>query len=417
MTAQTRQYDLVLLGATGYTGKLTAQYIQEHVATDLKWAIAGRNAGKLAGVTEDLKQLNPDRLQPAIETAALEKNDLDALAQKTKVLISTVGPYHKYGSPVVQACATNGTHYLDITGEVPWVYDMHQKWHETAKENGVVIISQCGVDSVPADLLAYSLASLVREKLHVGITECVLALEELSGGISGGTANTAITLVESYSSSQLLTAMNPYSLSTVPPPNKRPGGGIVAAMLGARSVEGLGVLTDSPQGALDTVIVNRSWSLFDGGNFYGKNFYYTEWMRVRNTLIGSLVHYGLAALMLSLWVPPVRWLLKRMVYEPGQGPTKEEFQNDRLAYKAIAKVEGESSKQAVATFSYNGGGYYLTGILVAEAAMTLLRGGDTLASKLGGMVTPATLEKGYVDRLQKAGVKLDVRLVEKSSAA
>jgi short subunit dehydrogenase-like uncharacterized protein len=126
-----RQYEIVLLGATGYTGKLTAEYIQEHVATDLKWAIAGRNEKRLNEIAEELKTLNPDRIQPgmwmqtgggrtlanvctAIEVLELKSDELHAIAEKTQVLITTVGPYWKYGTPVVEACANSSTHYLDM---------------------------------------------------------------------------------------------------------------------------------------------------------------------------------------------------------------------------------------------------------------------------------------------------------------
>ena len=415
MVTETRQYDLVLLGATGYTGKLTAQYIQENVATDLKWAIAGRNTGKLNSVAEELKRINCDRLQPAIEIAEQSAKDLQALARKTKVLISTVGPYHKFGSPVVEACAKAGTHYLDVTGETPWVYDMEKAWHETAKQNGAALISLCGIESVPADILAYILVHEVRTKLNAGVTECINTLQDAKGGLSGGTLNTAISLFEHYSTSELLTSMKPYALSTVSPPSNPPKQSLMTSVLGACTIDGLGVLAKSPQAAVDISCVNRSWSLFDGGKFYGQNFHFTEWMKVSNTLIASLINYGFAAFVVSLYLPPVRWLLKKLVYEPGQGPDVLKSKDDHLVYKAMAKIEGDESKRAVATLRYDGPGYYFTGLLVVEAALVLLKGGETLATKLGGLVTPATLEQGYVERLQKAGVKIDVQILDKNS--
>ena len=134
-----RPYELVLLGATGYTGKLTAEHIATHLPTNLKWAIAGRNHAKLSAVLDELNPLNADRQPPDILTAELKPDDLDALAKKTKLMISTVGPYHKYGTPVVEACAKNGTHYLDCTGEAPWFRDMIKQYHETAKSNGAIV--------------------------------------------------------------------------------------------------------------------------------------------------------------------------------------------------------------------------------------------------------------------------------------
>jgi len=142
MASGERQYELILFGSTGYTGKLAAEHITKALPTDLKWAIAGRNHKKLSAVVDSLKPLNPDRKVPEIEIAELSPSDLDALAKKTKLLISTVGPYHLYGTPVVEACANNGTHYIDCTGEVPWVYDVINKYHKTAQSTGAIVRSK-----------------------------------------------------------------------------------------------------------------------------------------------------------------------------------------------------------------------------------------------------------------------------------
>jgi len=233
-----------------------------------------------------------------------------------------------------------------------------------------------------------------------------------SGSVSGGTANTAITLVEAYPLKFLAEAMKPYALSPVPPPKKSPSESLLTKLLGWRRIPDLGILTDSPQAGSDIPIVNRSWGLFTNGDFYGQNFSFKEWLRVKSGLMGTVVHYVTAISIFMLILPPFRWYLKRLVYQPGQGQTKDEAKNNRLSYKAIATADCEPKKRAVATFDYTGGGYYLTGILVAEAAMIVLRGGDNLAKKLGGMVTPATLEMEYVERLRKAGIKIEVSMMD-----
>lgn len=134
-----RKYDIVLLGATGYTGKYTAEHIATHLPTNIKWAIAGRSESKLSSYAQELKALNPDRSQPAIEVVQQTSNELNALAKQTKVLITTVGPFYLYGKPVVEACVNNGTHYLDCTGETPWVKDMVEQYHEKAKKTGAIV--------------------------------------------------------------------------------------------------------------------------------------------------------------------------------------------------------------------------------------------------------------------------------------
>ena len=135
-----RPYDLILLGATGFTGKLTAEYIHESFPVDLKWALAGRSSGKLSSVLAGLRAQNSERIPPSVGTVSLDKNELKAISSKATVLINTVGPYNKYSTPVVEACVETGTHYLDVTGEAPWVSKIVRKYHTTAKATGTILV-------------------------------------------------------------------------------------------------------------------------------------------------------------------------------------------------------------------------------------------------------------------------------------
>ena len=177
-----REYELILYGATGYTGKYCAEHLQSTAPTDLKWAIAGRNASKLQTIAAELKQQNPDRAQPGVEAINHEPADLEQLASKTTVLISCVGPFWKFGTPVIEACAKQGTHYIDITGEVPWVHDMISRFHDLAKQNQCVLIPQCGIDSVPSDLMAYVLVKHVREQYNEGVVEVLNSIQKIKYG-------------------------------------------------------------------------------------------------------------------------------------------------------------------------------------------------------------------------------------------
>jgi short subunit dehydrogenase-like uncharacterized protein len=246
----------------------------------------------------------------------------------------------------------------------------------------------------------------------VGVTTCINSLQKISGGLSGGTANTAITLVEAYPLSFLAKSMKPYALSPNPEPKNKSGESILTRLLGYRRVPVLGILTDSPQSGSDTGIVYRSWGLFNDGEWYGSNFSFNEFMRVGSAFMGSLVHYIGTFLAVGLYFAPFRWLAKKLVFQPGQGPSKEDFAKHRLSYKCIATADSSSKKRALSTFDYKGSGYYMTGILVAEAALTVLRGKENLAKRLGGMVTPACLEMEYIERLKNAGVKIDVSILE-----
>lgn len=175
----------------------------------------------------------------------------------------------------------------------------------------------------------------------------------------------------------------------------------------------LGILTTSLFAAANTAIVQRSWALLDGGRLYGPRFTYQEYRKVRNRAVGTGVHLAMGLLYLVMVTPLLRWIAKRFVYEPGQGPSKESTMNDLIEYRAIGTADQDSSrrKRALATFRYEGGTYYLSGLLLAEAAMVILRN-DDLPDKLGGgVLTPAMLGQPFVDRLRSAGVSIEAGTV------
>ncbi|KAK1071694.1 hypothetical protein LTR74_003065 [Friedmanniomyces endolithicus] len=414
MANRDRQYECIVLGATGYTGKYVCEHIASHLPTDFKWAVAGRSEGKLNQLVDQVNSLNPDRTQPSIETAQLEKHQLVELAKKTAVLVSTVGPYHKYGTVVVEACAETGTHYLDCTGEVPWVYDMVHAYDETAKRTGAIVIPQNGLESAPSDLMCWSLVSHIRQTLGVGTAEVVQTTYDMKAAPSGGTLATILTLFDTYSLSHLGKSGQPWSLASAKPTQPAPSRPLLEKVTGVRTVSDLGTLTDSLQSAADIPIVNRTWSLIDGGRFYGPNFHMTCYARTRNTLTGLGVHLVMTLGFLAILLPPVRWLLQRFVVQPGDGPTKEEAKNDYVEWRAIAHAEvsdPSDPKRAYARMRFEGSMYLLTGICLAEAAVTIARDRTPAHEIGGGMLTPAMLGAPYLERLQKAGLKTEVRMM------
>ncbi|OCL04489.1 hypothetical protein AOQ84DRAFT_346151 [Glonium stellatum] len=425
MADTTRPYELVLLGANGYTGKMTAEHIAQYLPTDLKWAIAGRSSKKLADVAEELKKLNPDRLPPSIEICELKKDELDTLVKKTRIVITTIGPFMKYGEPVVEACANSGTHYLDCTGEVPWVKDMIEKYDETAKKNGAIMIPQCGLDSVPADLLAYILSRHIRSTLSAPTASVIVSLHAFKSGISGGTANTMLDLFDHYPLSHLGASMKPYALSPVQPmaPTPPPSSGLLHRLLGIRYVPELGTLTDGLMASVDTSIAHRSWGLYtqspDPDAAYGPRFRFTEYMRAKNTFTAALIHYAFLLGFSLLLLPPTRALLspllRRRLPLPGAGPAKDAIKKEFLNYRAVGVADTQRGERALARLEFGGGAYMLTGVTLAEAAMVMLRGdlGATEAGRRGGgLLTPATLGDQFVERLKKVGVKIEVRMGE-----
>ncbi|KAL9103167.1 MAG: hypothetical protein Q9163_001772 [Psora crenata] len=413
-SVSTGKYDLIVLGATGYTGKLTAEYIAAHLPTDLKWAVAGRSEPKLSGLISELRTLNPDRVQPDVEVAALVPSELDALVRKTRILINTVGPYHLYSTPVVEACAKSGTHYLDVTGESPWVLDMIRKYHETARATGAIIIPGVGIESSPSDLLTWALVDTIRKQCQTGIKEVIASMHAISTAPSGGSLATILSIFDSYSMKQVADAMSGnWSSSPIKGRKPTPPSSLVSKFLGVRSVPHLGTVTTSPQAGTNVAVVQRSWGLLAGGNYYGPNFQYSEYVTVRNRFIGALVHVALALGTIALALPPVRWLLKKLVYALGQGVSKEKTVRDYVEFRAVATADQESPnpRRAFGRCRYDGGIYYLTGLFLAEAAVVLLKD-DGLVTRLGGgLLTPAMLGQHFIDRVTKAGLVLETEML------
>jgi short subunit dehydrogenase-like uncharacterized protein len=409
-----KEFDLVLVGPTGYTGRLCAEHIAKNLPTNLKWALAGRSVQKIEDIAKELRNLNPDRTAPEILAVQLNRKELDPLVQRTKVIINCVGPYHLYSTPVVEACANHGTHYVDATGETPWVREIIQKYHDVAKSNGAIIIPSVGVESAPADILAWSVVKRVREDLSCDTKEVTGAIEVMkSSGPSGGTLNTVLTIFDSLSFSDILKSTDPFALAASAPPKNVPSEPLLDKILGVRSVRDLGTLTTSPSAMADITIVHRSSTLMP--EFYGPRFYFRQFVKVRNALVGVLFHYGFIIGLCLLILPPVRALVRKVIYAAGQGPRKEDSVNDRVEYRAVATADQKTAapQRVFGKFKYEGSMYALTGLLLAEAAMIVLEETERVKKvSRCGIVTPATLGQPFVDRLEKVGCHIETQVFD-----
>ena len=188
---------------------------------------------------------------------------------------------------------------------------------------------------------------------------------------------------------------------------------LLNTLFGVRSIPDLGTLTTSIAATTNRAIVQRSWGLLDGGNFYGQRFQYNEYLRVRNSFVGTALHYAFAFGALALAIPPFRWLVKRFVYAPGEGRSKDLTKNEVMEFQAIGIADQgvPSPARAFAKFKWEGGMYHLTGVLLAEAAILILRD-ETLAKRLGGgLLTPAMLGQSFIDRLKDAGIIFEAKLI------
>ena len=233
---------------------------------------------------------------------------------------------------------------------------------------------------------------------------------------SGGTLATIINLFNHYSLKELRNASAPWALSPVPGPKSTKSSPFITKLLGVRSDPDLGILTTFIAAPGNTAIVQRSWGLQDRGRYYGPKFHYSESIRVRNTLIGIGVHVALAFAGLALLFPPIRWLAKKLVYQPGQGASMESTKREALEYRAIATADQDTPNpsRAIAKFRYDGGLYYLTGLFLAEAAMVILQDEEMVRRLGGGVLTPALLGQHFIERLKKAGVTFEVEMLPNS---
>jgi short subunit dehydrogenase-like uncharacterized protein len=331
-----------------------------------------------------------------------------------------------YGEPVLAACASNGTHYLDCTGEVPWIYDMITKYDALAKQNNSIIIPECGLDSVPADIMAYVLAREVRKRHNVACERVIMTLYDAKTGVSGGTSLTMLELFNNYSLGHLAKSMHPYSLSPVKADNSvaSPTGSFLYRIFGMLSVPELGgVQTTGLMASVDECITHRSWGLYfqtaessnDPSLSYGPRFRFNEYMRASGLFSGLLIKLALGSIGFLLALPPTRWILAPLIknfviQSPGQGPSKDSMKNDFMSYRGVGVAEDGKGK-VTAKLDIAHGGYAATGLTLSSAAQVILRGRleDTEAGRLGGgILTPATLGDQYVKTLNDFGIKITI---------
>ena len=405
-----RDLDIVIYGATGYVGKLAAAYLA-HADPTLTVALAGRSAERLGAVRESLG-LNAAHW--SILTAELDDDGaLRAMAARSRLLISTVGPYTRVGLPLVAACAVTGTDYADLTGEVPFVRDSIERHHATAVESGARIVHSCGFDSVPSDLTAYALHRLVAEHGAGELAETTLVLRAYSGGYGGGSAATMLDLMRLSSTDPRMRRMldDPYSLS--PNRGREPDLGPQPDMplrRGAEVAPQLGGLWlgGHLMGLYNTRCVRRSNALLGWG--YGRRFRYSELMSwgstpaaptfaaVNNATISSASRLGGEVLR---WLPD--GFAEGLLPRPGTGFD----QGARGHYRVETYATTTTGRRYVASMAQQADpGYSATAAILGQCALTLLR--DDLPDRFGVLTPAAAIGDALLRRLPDAGVTVEV---------
>lgn len=390
MSRPQRTYDVILLGATGFAGRLTAEYLARNAPSSLRWAIAGRNQASLEDVRRGLAAISPDLAQVPVLTADVtDTASLTAIAAQSRVLVTTVGPYVLYGDAVVAACAAEGTDYLDLTGEPEFVDRSYVRHHHAAVESGARLIHAAGFDSVPHDLGAYFTALQLPSDAPMTIAGYVRA----SAMFSGGTFYSALTAF-SRPRQNLAAARERRALE-----GPDTSGRTIRSGPGRPGRDPIGGWA-LPFPSLDPQIIARSARAVDR---FGPDFRYTHHVSVEHLPIALGIPVGAAALFGAAQVPPLRRaLVKRSA--PGQGPSQAKREQSWFTVTFV----GESNGERVTT-QVSGGdpGYDETAKMLAESALCLTLDPD-LPDTAGQVTTTAAMGEALIDRLRRAGMGFDI---------
>jgi short subunit dehydrogenase-like uncharacterized protein len=396
--------DLVVFGASGFVGGLTAAYLAEHAPPGLRVALAGRSKERLEKVRAGLPAAGRD--WPLVVADSGDPASLAALAAGTRVLVTTVGPYARYGLPVVEACARAGTHYADLAGEVLFVRDAIDRYDAAARESGARIVHSCGYDSIPSDLATLLLHRRAEAEGAGGLTD-VRLVAFARGGFSGGTIDSMRGHLDELRGdpARRKTATHPYALSPdraaeprtrqprdAGPPSRTRSGMWTAPFLMA---------------SYNTRIVRRSNALQDWA--YGRSMSYGEVMGCGKGPVGAARAYGttgaLGAFIPAMGFGPTRAVLDRLLPSPGSGPDEKSREKGWFRMVVDAATEGGARYRAVAA-GPGDPGYAATAVMLGESGLALAL--DDLPGRAGSLTPATALGTALVDRLRAAGQTYEV---------
>jgi short subunit dehydrogenase-like uncharacterized protein len=384
-----RDFDIVLFGATGFAGQLTAEYLAHHAPPECRWALAGRNLAKLENVRAKLAAIDPQlSTLRLLEADSADAAALAAIAQETRVVATTVGPYIVHGEPLVAACAEAGTDYLDITGEPEFVDTMYLRYHDRATDTGARLVHACGFDSIPYDLGTYFTVLQLPEDVPLTVRGYV----EASGRPSGGTAHSAITalsrgranITAGRARRRVETARTQRSVHTGPGRPHR------AAVTGGWAL---------PMPTLDPQIIGHSARALPR---YGPDFRYTQCLSVPHAWTAAGVAAGASGLVALAQVPPARdALLRRMPHGAGPSP-----QQRARSWFRVTFFGAGGGRRVVTRVSGGDPGYDETARMLGEAALAMAC--DDLPPTAGQVTTTVAMGDALLARLQKSGMSFEV---------
>jgi len=408
-----RELDVAVFGATGFAGRLVAEYLAQHAPEGIRIGLAGRSESRLAEVRTGLGAVAAQ--WPVIAADSGDSESLTRLARSARVVATTVGPYQPRGLALVGACAEAGTDYVDLSGEVLFERASADRYHEVAAASGARIVHGGGFDSIPSDLGVHTLYEAVQADDGGDLEDTTLVVTRLRGGFSGGTLASIIGQVDEVRGDPALRrkAADPYALS--PDRAAEPDLGRQRDLMKVRHDADLGMWTGPfLMASINTRVVRRSNALLDWA--YGRSFRYQEvsgygpgragFMRATTTTS------ALGALAAGLAYPRTRRLLVgRVLPGPGQGPSEKTRRNGR--FRMEIRTRTSAGRRYQATVAAKGDpGYQATAVMMGEAVLTLVTERDRLPGR-AGVLTPATaLGTVLTDRLRAAGMTFEAKRLE-----
>ena len=388
-----RTYEIIVYGATGFTGQICCKYLRDNYK-DLSWAMSGRNVEKLEQIKSEL---NLDCDIVVADGADLEA--LRSLASQTKVVLSTAGPFARYGSLLVQACVESETHYTDITGENHWVRGLIDKHHAEAASKGIRIIPSCGYDSVPSDIGAFFTVSQFNKPVSR-----VDVYHEAQGGASGGTTETIFTMDGLSKEMRDPFVLNPEESVSDEQREKSKDGFVIEQVEGLEGWSGIGMMA-----VANTRVVRRSAALMaQNQRPYGNNFTFGEHGLFSTKRMARLASYA-SILAFIVIGTPLKRLVRPFLLKPGEGPSQDT--QDKGWFRATFVAYSEDNERKICSMYGSGDpGYKSTAKMVCESALALAKSNDLPGgSEYGGVLTSAVgLGDVLVQRLKDAEIEFKV---------
>lgn len=403
-----RSYDVVLYGASGFVGKQTVHYFANHVSDSVRWAIAGRNRQRLEAVR--------DEIGVSVDVLVADSQDqqaIDEIAAQTQVILTTAGPFARYGNALVDACVRFKTHYVDITGETPWVRGLIDRYQTQAAIDGTRIIPCCGFDSVPSDLGTYLIVRHLQREFNTSCQQ-VNAYFQAAGGFNGGTLASAFHLYDSGAGVQM---SEPFLLNPVKTQTQAELDRNRDPQMPAFDADLNTWVAPFFMAPVNTRVVRRSAALYEEWQEpYGTDFIYQEYLKFDEPFAGlkaAGVTAGLGFVAgLLFQQPQVRSLLQPMLPQAGSGPSEQTMNEGWFSCELVGTaIDGRKVRGLIR--DQGDPGNRATVKLVCESALSLALHGEELpgGQTRGGILTPATgLGDVLTHRLRCAGMTLKIGL-------